>query len=269
MEASHPEVVRDLLEMPESFVHRLRPDTRDRLLDVARTRRVPAGEAIFSGSGQHLGFVLEGTARSDLVAPTGRRITVRYVRRGSMIGAWAVAGDGDLSVVNRAVTNCAVIEFDVETVAGLIRSDPGMALTFVEYLTARLQATYQALAASAFGTMTQRIARHLLELAEEDPEDGRVVAAITQQQLADGIGTSREVVARTLRRLRSDGTVRTHSREIEISNPAALASLVSSWPRPTRSRPSGRPDDPDPADQEEESVLRRRSYSSSSISPRA
>jgi len=267
MDANRPEVVRDLLDMPGSFLHRLQPDTRDRLLDVARTRRVPAGEAIFASSGQHLGWVLDGTARSDLVAPTGRRITVRYVRRGSIIGAWAVAGDGDLSVVNCAVTNCAVVEFDVETVAGLIRSDPAMALVFVEYLTQRLQATYQALAASAFGTISQRVARHLLELADEDPEDGRLVAAITQQQLADAIGTSREVVARALRRLRSDGIVRTQPREIEISNPMALTSIVGSWPGLTRNVGVDRPDAGE--DQGAESVMRRRSSSSSVTSRRA
>lgn len=224
----------DVLGTTGSFIDRLPSATRSRLLDVSKTVRVPAGGAVFGTSEPHLGLVLEGTARSYLSAAAGRQLTVRYVRRGTMIGTWAPIDHGELVIANEAVTNCTILEFDAETVAGLIRSDAETASIFVEYLSQRLQATYETLAANAFGTTRHRLARHLLELTEEDPDDHRLFAAITQQQLADGIGTAREVVARALGQLRADGLIRTRPREIEVLNAGGLASIVGHWPTAVR-----------------------------------
>lgn len=233
MEA-HPATRPDGQALDGTVIGQLPARARERLLDVSRTIRVAAGEAIFRSPEPHLGIVLVGTARSYLVAPGGRQLTVRYVRPGSLIGTWADARQGELMIATRAVTNATVLEFDVETVAALIRTDSEVATVFVEYLGQRLQATYETLAANAFGTIRQRIARHLLELTEEDPEDRRLFAAITQQQLADGIGTAREVVARALGQLRAEGLIRTQQREIEVLNATGLASVVGRWPTALR-----------------------------------
>jgi PAS domain S-box-containing protein len=83
--------------------------------------------------------------------------------------------------------------------------------------------------------MRQRVARHLLALAEAHRQyngggdDSRPIAAVTQQQLADGIGSSREVVARVLAVLRNEGLIRTAPREIELLDAARLASFLVEW----------------------------------------
>jgi len=80
---------------------------------------------------------------------------------------------------------------------------------------------------SAFTTVRQRIARHLLSVATEAPGGGPLVARLSQQQLADAVGTVREVVVRELRGLREERIVETGSRSITILAPERLLADIS------------------------------------------
>ena len=62
---------------------------------------------------------------------------------------------------------------------------------------------------------------HLLDLASEQPQGDRLVAAVSQQALADAVGSVREVVVRVLHDLRSEGVIRTSREGIEILVPDA------------------------------------------------
>jgi CRP/FNR family transcriptional regulator, cyclic AMP receptor protein len=81
------------------------------------------------------------------------------------------------------------------------------------------------LSGQAFSSVSQRIARHLLDLASDQRGPHLLVAAISQQDLADAVGTAREVVVRILRDLRAQGVVETRREGILIRDPERLASL--------------------------------------------
>jgi CRP/FNR family cyclic AMP-dependent transcriptional regulator len=82
----------------------------------------------------------------------------------------------------------------------------------------------------AFANVRQRIARHLLDLASDQQRPGLLVAPISQQELADAVGTVREVVVRVLRELRGVGVVQTGRDGIVILDPERLAGIGSpSW----------------------------------------
>jgi CRP/FNR family cyclic AMP-dependent transcriptional regulator len=77
----------------------------------------------------------------------------------------------------------------------------------------------------------QRVARHLLDLASarvgeqpgSDHRAGReLVVQVSQQELANAVGTVREVVVRVLRELRQDGVVRTERDRIVLLEPGRL-----------------------------------------------
>jgi CRP/FNR family transcriptional regulator len=82
---------------------------------------------------------------------------------------------------------------------------------------------------SSFASVRQRVARQLLDLASTEPgidANGELAVRITQQNLADAVGTVREVVVRTLRQLRDDGVVRTERDRIVLVDPAGLTDEV-------------------------------------------
>ena len=101
-----------------------------------------------------------------------------------------------------------------------------MGAALLAEITFRLQDGFAALAANTLGSMHERVAWHLLDLAVESPTDGRFVASVTQQHLADNIGTAREVVARVLRELREAGIVTTAKGQLEITDPVRLAAIA-------------------------------------------
>jgi len=220
-----------------SLLGELSPLVRAQLEASSSTWIARSGEAIFppSTAWTRAGMILEGIARAFLAASDGRQLTVRYVRAGGMIGSmFPIAGDrAPLGI--EAITDCRIFEFDTGELHRIVESDTATAVVVLRVFDRRLEDLYAVLAASAFGSMRERIAGHLLDLAGFEAASGRLVTTITQQQLADSVGTVREVAARVLRELREEGLVATSRGTIEIVDANRLAAQVGRW-RPDRRR---------------------------------
>ena len=90
-------------------------------------------------------------------------------------------------------------------------------------LNRRLYDTLEQTAVNAFGSVRQRVAAHLLDLASAQQEPaGRLAARVSQQELAGAVGSVREVVARVLRELRVAGVIATAADRIVILDAARL-----------------------------------------------
>jgi Crp-like helix-turn-helix protein len=73
------------------------------------------------------------------------------------------------------------------------------------------------------GSVRQRVAAHLLDLASAQQRPrGQLVARVSQQELADAVGSVREVVARVLRDFRVDRLVATSPESIQVLDPGGL-----------------------------------------------
>jgi len=88
----------------------------------------------------------------------------------------------------------------------------------------------------------ERVARHLLDLAAQEARvTGEappvLTVPVTQRQLAESVGTVREVVVRVLRDLREAGVVRTHADHIDVVDPVRLSQEQGgTWVPATASR---------------------------------
>ncbi len=214
-----------------SLLDELRPEQRDELVATATERSIAAGAAIFPASvaWTRAGVVREGVARAYLAASDGRQLTVRYVRPGGTIGSPFPVQGARAPLAIEAVTACTIVEFDPAVFLRIMSDDAAAAVLVVETLTRRLEDLYATLAANAFGSMRERVAGNLLDRAVADPASGELVAAMTQQELADGVGTVRETVARVLREFRDEGLIATGHSAIRVLDPVNLAALVGRW----------------------------------------
>ncbi len=214
-----------------SFLDRLGPFVRERIQAEATEWTARADETIFppGANWTRTGMIVDGIARAYLGAADGRQMTVRYIRPGGTIGnVYPIAGDrAPLGIA--AVTDCRVLEFDAKLMLRIIESDPAASLVVMSVLSQRLEDLYATLASSTFGSMRERVAGHLLDLAHPDPASGRVIVRITQQKLADSVGTVREVVARILHAFRDEGLVATTAGSIEILDVGRVAAQVGRW----------------------------------------
>jgi len=152
----------------------------------------------------------------------GRQVTIRYARGAEVLGIPLAIG-GPLNVGAQTLAPSSLFNFDARTLVETARVDARIAFALAEELNRRLDDTLQQTAINAFGSVKQRLASHLLDLAstQQRPE-ARLVAQVTQQELADAVGSVREVVARALRELRLAQIVATSSDSVVILDAARL-----------------------------------------------
>lgn len=209
--------------MAGSFLGRMSPDLVRALLANGLRGEYPAGTTIYPpGSAPRTLLVVEGLLRVYLGSPDGRQVTVRYARGCDVLGiAVLVGGPADVGV--QTLARSILYRLDATLLAASARSDGTVAWALAEELNRRLYENLQQTAVNAFGSVRQRVALHLLDLASAQQEPGgRLVARVSQQELAEAVGSVREVVARVLRDLRVTGLVATVPEGVAILDPAGL-----------------------------------------------
>lgn len=197
----------DFGALDESFLHALPKAGLEKLLTDAFKIEVPAGGLIYrEGSDPRAVLVINGLVRVYMTSPEGRQVTVRYARRGDVLGVAAFVG-GPPPVSVQALTDCSLLSLNVGALIALAQADAKIAWSFAEELTRRLYDVLEELSGDVFGSVRQRVARHLLDLSSRLEPGGPLTAEVSHQELADAAGSVREVVARVLGDLRRLGLV--------------------------------------------------------------
>ena len=104
-----------------------------------------------------------------------------------------------------AITECEVTFLNPQTLRRLGQADGRVAWALAKQLARVCYEVVDTLGGNVFGTIDQRVSRHLLDMAATRPE-GLVVLA-DQRELAQSVGSVREVVARSIRTLRERGAL--------------------------------------------------------------
>ncbi len=211
--------------LANSHLRDLPADVTATLLESATRIHALAGSTIreFGEPGPYLELLVGGLLRVFVRAPDGRSLTVRYLRPGELSGVVSLFTPSySFAATLQAVVDSDVISFRAQAVIGLAERDIRVARRVIDELSERVVDFVAEIPGSAFSTVRQRIARHILDLASEQPQSDRLVAQVSQQALADAVGSVREVVVRVLRDLRAEGVIRTGRGGIEVLIPEVL-----------------------------------------------
>ena len=222
---------RDALAM--SRLGALPADVLSAVLAGATPVTIPARSTVrpVAGKAPHLELVVSGLVRIQVAAPDGRALTVRYCRRGALMGVATLYAEAVRPFTIQALTESELLRLDPSRVVWHARSDPRVANALLAETSERVMTFIAEFSGHAFGTVRQRIARHLLDLAVVGPRSEEFAASISQQELADAVGTVREVVVRVLRELRTLGCVRTRRDGIVIVDPERLSAIAAAQER--------------------------------------
>jgi CRP/FNR family transcriptional regulator len=209
-----------------SFLSGQDTEIRDALLKDSRVVSYPAGALICRGdAGDYLvALVHRGRIRAKVTAWDGREVTTRYLTAGHITAVPAMLTDGAPSSLE-AVTPCDVSLLNPNTFRRLMRTKAELSYQVAVYLAQSTYETVAYLEDNLFGSVQQRLSRHLLEMAT--PTINGLLVQTDQTELARAIGSVREVVARALKKLSDTGAIRRSRRQIWIEDPGLLRSFAS------------------------------------------
>ena len=221
------------LAVSRSHLRDLPGDVVDELLVGADRVRIAAGSVTHreGEDAPHLELVIAGVVRVFVTAPDGRTMTIRYCRPGALIGAVSLFATGfALPATTQALVDAEMLRLSPTAARRAAARDARVAQVFLSELSERVLSFIWEIPGSAFATVRQRVARHLLDMASERvPEPpsapwsrSELTVNVSQRELAEAVGTAREVVVRVLRELRQDGVVRTGRDQIVIADPDRL-----------------------------------------------
>lgn len=205
------------------------PDVLDELFAGAVRTKIPAGKIAHweRDAGPYLELVLSGVIRVFATATDGRTMTLRYCRKGELLGAMSLfLTEFSEPATKQALVDSEVLGMSPARVSGAAHRDLRVARLFLIELSERARGFAGEIPGTIFASVRQRVARQLLDLAATQPiqdgPGGELAVEITQKDLAAATGTVREVVVRALRQLRERGVVRTERDRIVILDPAQL-----------------------------------------------
>lgn len=195
----------------------LPPAARGRLLGAARWMRVPAGTLLFDDRQPCEGFpfVVEGSVRVLKAAPNGRELPLYRVAAGEtcVISSSCLLGHEDYNA--RGVTEAETLLMLLPQVAfDELLAEPAFRGFVFHLFAERIADLMQIIEEVAFHKLDQRLAAVLLG-------KGRLLHT-THQQLADELGSVREIVSRLLKVFAGQGLVKLSREQIEILDPAGL-----------------------------------------------
>ena len=212
------------------FLDLLTPDIRDRLLEHSRRAVLPAGSIFYRpGDNERVLIVTSGLVRVYTQDAEGRQATVLFAAEQSMLGVMNIFGQVP-DVFAQAVIETSTIGLDMRTIRQAVSEDVATANTVATYLAVRLRKTFELVSLRSLGSIRERLAYDLLERARPVPAQlDQLEVWATQAELADSIGTSREVASRTLAAFKAQGIVELGRGSVRILDPSSLVTVVRDY----------------------------------------
>ena len=192
-----------------------------RIADGVTIRRFPRRSVLFRAgdSPAALHFVLAGRVRVARRTSDGLSV-LHFEDAGGVLGEIPVFGGGPYPATATAAepVQCAVLPAAV--VERLLREEPEFARFALRRLATRARVVLERLDELSSYTVTARLARHLVALADGSTSR-EIVLGMSQATLADRLGTAREVLVRSLRALCGAGAIRRVGRSRFVVTDAA------------------------------------------------
>lgn len=153
-------------------------------------------------------YLQKGKVKLTIVSEIGREATIGMLRHGNFFGEGVLAGQTLRMNSASAMTECEVQRIDKKAMLDALQREPSFSKLFMAYLLARNVRYEEDLVDQLFNSSEKRLARILLLLASDHNAGFQTVAPkISQQSLAEMVGTTRSRVSFFMNRFRKLGLV--------------------------------------------------------------
>jgi CRP/FNR family transcriptional regulator, cyclic AMP receptor protein len=199
---------------------------RQELAAHARPRSFGINEPIFhlGDPGDSMMAVIVGTVRISLPAPKGREIIFGDLSSGELFGEIALLDGKPRSANATALSKCELMVLDRRDLLPFLQRNPAACMNLLQLVCARIRRSDERMADIAFYDLPVRLAKTLLHY----PAQGRPAKlSLTQRELAEMTGATRENVNRCLREWQRRGILDLKDRWTIILKPEVLESLLA------------------------------------------
>jgi CRP/FNR family transcriptional regulator, cyclic AMP receptor protein len=158
-------------------------------------------------------YIQTGKVKLTVVSKTGKEATIGILGDGDFFGEGSLAGQALRMGAATALTDCAVLRIEKKAMMKALHREHEFSDMFVAYLLARNIRYEEDLVDQLFNSSEKRLARILLLLARFGKEDvpETVIPKVSQESLAEMIGTTRSRVSFFMNRFRKLGFIDYHT----------------------------------------------------------
>jgi len=154
-------------------------------------------------------YIQKGKVKVTVLSQQGKEAVIAILGAGDFFGEGCLAGQPKRLSTTTAITECVIARISKADINRVIREEPSFAELFISHLLARNIRAEEDLVDQLFNSSEKRLARTLLLLAnfgkEGEPEP--ILAKISQETLADMIGTTRSRVSAFMNKFRQLGLI--------------------------------------------------------------
>ncbi len=204
-------------------------ELREMLSALASEISLDKNETLFDqdDEGDALYAIVEGTLEVSFLAMSGRKLTLTLMRPGEVFGEIALFDNGPRTATIAAAEPSRVLRVRRKDVMEQIRQHPDLAVDMVRLAGLRMRWMGSQLNEQVFLPMPIRLARKLLHLSalQDDPTQ-RIT--LSQSELAEFVGATREAVSKTISTWKRDDVVQASRGGLLIKDFEALRELAES-----------------------------------------
>jgi len=204
----------------------------DALVRATSTRRLDAGEVLFrkGDQGRQLYGVLSGRLKVSAAGGDGKEIVFNVCDPGEVIGEIALLDSNPRSATIVALEPSELLVLDRRDFLPFLERHPRVAIELAELLAARLRRLSEVAEDSVLLALRARLAKKLVGLAarygQRTPDGIEIDLPLSQQEIGDMVGTSRESINKQLRAWTVEGLIASARGRITLRDPAALEALA-------------------------------------------
>ncbi len=173
-------------------------------------------------SGEHVYVIVEGKLKLGTSSGDGRENLLSILGPGEMFGELSLFDPGPRTSTATAVTDARLLSLGHDKLIPWLRDNPDVSLQLLSRLAQRLRRTNEAVGDLVFSDVPGRVAKALIDLGErfgkQTPEGLFVHHDLTQEELAQLVGASRETVNKALADFAGRGWLRLDGRAVLITD---------------------------------------------------
>src|ERR1700692_955074 len=207
-------------------------DTKTFLSTINGGRKIeafPKKQTIFAqgDSSDAVFYIQEGKVKLTVVSKIGKEATIGILNKGDFFGEGCLTGQPLRLCTAVAMTDCSVMKIDKKSMTEVLHREHAFSDMFVAYLLTRNIRYEEDLVDQLFNSSEKRLARILLLLAHfgKDGMSGVTIPKISQETLAEMVGTTRSRVSFFLNRFRRLGFIDYQARD-ELQVHSSLLNII-------------------------------------------